>query len=301
VSRPLRLEHPGAIWHITSRGNNREAIYLDVGDRLRWLSELEKTVRQNDWVVHAYALMDNHYHLLIETPRPTLSRGMRQLNGVYAQAFNRQHHRVGHVFQGRFHSELVERESHLLELSRYVVLNPVRAHLIGLPEQWTWSNYRATAGLEDPPAWLNTGWTLSNFGGSRARYATFVAEGSLARINLRRRPYVGSESFVREAREAAAARAVDGEVPARYWKAPSRPLADVLAEMLRALGVDQQAIGVPGTLHHQRRLVAYGLRQYAGASGRTLAPLLGVSRGHACSLARAGEQTWPSSGLAPVS
>jgi putative transposase len=302
VSRRLRFDHPGAIWHVYARGNNRERIYTDDADRLRWLAELETAACRNGWIVHAYVMMGNHYHLLIETPAAQLSRGMRHLNGVYAQAFNRRHGRVGHLFQDRFQSVLVERESQLLVLAAYVVLNPVRAHLVRRPDLWRWSSYRATAGLDARPAWLTTSWTLDNFGGSRERYVAFVRERAAdkARIDLRRRPYLGSEAFVRAARAAAASLVTDEETPSRYRKAPPRPMADVLAELLRGLSLDERSIGLAGRLARERGLVAYGLRRHAGATGRVLGPLLGVSRGQGCALARAGEQCWPASGLLPA-
>jgi putative transposase len=133
MARPLRLEFPHAVYHLTGRGNARQRIVVDDEDRRRFLTTLAHVIDRYGWLCHAYCLMDNHYHLLIETPRPTLSRGMRQLNGVYTQAFNRWHHRVGHLFQGRFKAILVEKETHLLELCRYVVLNPVRAKLVAHP------------------------------------------------------------------------------------------------------------------------------------------------------------------------
>jgi REP element-mobilizing transposase RayT len=144
---------------------------------------LGRTVSMRSWVCHAYCLMGNHYHLLVETPEANLSRGMRSVNGEYTQAFNRRHRRRGHVFQGRFKAVLVEKETHLLELCRYVVLNPVRARgmRVGSPEAWPWSSYRATAGLEGSPGFLSTDWILSRFGGTgevaRRRYARFVAQG----------------------------------------------------------------------------------------------------------------------------
>ena len=147
MSRPLRLEYPGAIWHVTSRGNERKAIFADDDDREKFLEILGQAVVWADWRLHAYVLMGNHYHLLVETPEPTLSRGMRQLNGVYTQHYNRRHKRSGHLFQGRFKGILTEKESHLSELIRYVVLNPVRAKLCANAKDWRWSSYRATAGM----------------------------------------------------------------------------------------------------------------------------------------------------------
>jgi len=124
--------------------------------------------------------MDNHYHLLIETPDSNLSAGMRQLNGIYTQRFNRRHGRVGHVFQGRFKAILLERDSYLLELCRYVVLNPVRAGMVDEIGQYAWSSYPSMMGDIAPPQWLHTDWLLSQFGTGRAlarhRYVKFVSE-----------------------------------------------------------------------------------------------------------------------------
>ena len=126
MARPLRLEFPGAIYHLTSRGNARQKVFFTAGDRESFLNTLAGVVSRYHWICHAYCLMANHYHLLVETPKGNLSIGMRQLNGIYTQSFNRRHNRVGHLFQGRFKAIVVERDSHLLELCRYIVLNPAR-------------------------------------------------------------------------------------------------------------------------------------------------------------------------------
>ncbi len=130
MARPLRLSYPGALYHVTARGNARQAIYTDDADRQIFLSVLEDVVARYHWLCHAYCLMDNHYHLLLETPEENLSAGMRQVNGVYTQRFNRRHGRVGHVFQGLVKAILVEPDRYLLELCRYVVLNPMRAGIV---------------------------------------------------------------------------------------------------------------------------------------------------------------------------
>ena len=154
MARPLRLEYEGALYHVTSRGNARESIFLDEGDRSRFLEILADVVDRYGWICHAYCLMTNHYHLLIETPSAGLSRGMQLLNGVYTQWVNRRHDRVGHLLQGRFKAILVEKESHLLELARYVVLNPVRAKMVRSVRAWRWRSYRATAGQTEVPEFL---------------------------------------------------------------------------------------------------------------------------------------------------
>src|SRR3989304_7185540 len=134
MARPLRLEFEGAVYHVTARGNEKRRIFLGVPDYRLFLGVLSQVVEEKSWLCHAYCLMPNHYHLLLETPQPDLSKGMRQLNGIFAQRFNRQHERVGHLFQGRYKAILVEKETHLLEVCRYVALNPVRGKLVGRPE-----------------------------------------------------------------------------------------------------------------------------------------------------------------------
>jgi putative transposase len=184
VSRPLRLEFPGAIWHVTSRGNERRDIYRDDRDRRCFLNFLGDVVVERRWLLHAWVLMSNHYHLLIETPGVGLSRGLKWLNQQYAEMFNARYERVGHLFQGRFKGILVEREGHLLELLRYIVLNPVRCSAVSSADEYAWSNYRATAGLVPPPSWLAVDWTLNQFGADRERaigaYRRFVAEAGSA-------------------------------------------------------------------------------------------------------------------------
>ena len=166
MARPLRIEVAGGLYHITSRGNGREDIYLDDNDRALWLQVFGDVCERFNWICHAYCLMGNHYHIVVEIVEGNLSRGMRQLNGVYTQRFNRTHERVGHVFQGRYKSILVEKERYLLELSRYVVLNPVRAKIVHDPGEWPWSSYRAMLGEDACPRWLQRDWLLSQFGSS---------------------------------------------------------------------------------------------------------------------------------------
>ena len=181
MPRPPRICFPGAVYHITARGVDGAAIYRDAADRRLFLVLLALVVDGTGWRVYAYCLMGNHYHLLLETPRPNVSSGMQYLNGVYGQRFNRRHGRTGHLLGGRFHSALVERQSHLLEAARYVVLNPVRADLREHPAGWPWSSYRATAGTAPPPAFLDRRRLLKIFHADPNRaqraYRSFVAAG----------------------------------------------------------------------------------------------------------------------------
>ena len=137
MARPLRIEYPGAVYHVTGRGNERKAIFREDQDRKAFLDTLHAVTLRYHWLCHAYCLMNNHYHLVIETPDGNLSLGMRQLNGVYTQGFNRRHKRAGHLFQGRFKAVVVQKESHLLETCRYVVLNPVRGRRVDRPDRWS--------------------------------------------------------------------------------------------------------------------------------------------------------------------
>ena len=168
MSRPLRLELAGGLYHVTSRGDGRENIYLDDGDREVWLETFGNVCARFNWVCHAWCQMSNHYHVVVETPEANLAQGMRQLNGVYTQRFNRKHGRVGHVFQGRYKAILVERDSYLLELARYVVLNPLRAGTVARLEDWTWSSYLASCGRTSSPAWLQSDW-IGHWPRSRTR------------------------------------------------------------------------------------------------------------------------------------
>ncbi|MFN3843794.1 MAG: REP-associated tyrosine transposase [Rehaibacterium terrae] len=231
MARPLRIEFNGALYHVTSRGDRREAIYEDDADRLRFLALLGQVAADFNWVVHAYCLMTNHYHLVVETPDGNLSKGMRQLNGVFTQYSNRRHRRVGHLFQGRFKAILVDADSYLLELARYVVLNPVRAGMVSDPGAWPWSSYLAMIGVEASPPWLATDGLLAVFGKRRSnavrRYMAFVAEGVGAEPiwqHLRSQVFLGDEDFVaRSLRRAKLSE--DVNIPKAQRRLPPPPLA----------------------------------------------------------------------------
>ena len=205
MARPLRIEYAGALYHITARGNAQAHIYLSNDDRNDFLTLLSNLCIRHHWLCHAYCLMDNHYHLLIETQAPTLSKGMKYLNGTYTQQFNRRHKRVGHVFQGRYKAILVDKDAYLLELCRYIVLNPVRARMVRSARDWPWSSYRACAGLVSPAECLSTDWVLSNFGKQRKRategYKAFVREGKNQPSpweGLKNQVYLGSDAFIED-------------------------------------------------------------------------------------------------------
>ena len=203
MARPLRIEFPGAVYHVTSRGNERKSIFRNDQDRKMFLDTLADVTLRYNWLCHAYCLMDNHYHLLIDTPDGNLSIGMRQLNGIYTQRFNKHHGRVGHLFQGRFKAILLQKDSHLLEACRYVVLNPVRAKIVQRPEEWVWSSYGATTGRKKLHPCLLTDWILSKVGTEKKvaedSYRKFVRDGIGAESiwnSVRAQSVFGGDDFI---------------------------------------------------------------------------------------------------------
>jgi putative transposase len=178
MGRARRLQIAGGIYHVTTRGNRRQPTYATESDYAFFCHLLASCVRRLTWRCHAFCLMPNHYHLLLETPEPNLSAGMQRLNGVYAKWFNETHGFEGHLFERRFRGIAVETEPHALELSRYIVLNPVRAGLCKYPTDWRWSSYAAMTDPTPAPEFLTCQWLLAQFGPdvarARAAYAAFV-------------------------------------------------------------------------------------------------------------------------------
>ena len=238
MARPMRIVYPGAVYHVTARGNRRCDIFTEDEDGQSFLVILGEVSRRFNLLCHAYCLMGNHYHLILETPDGNLPRAMRQLNGVYTQTFNKRHCKCGHVFQGRYKAILIEKAAYLLEACRYVVLNPVRAGLVAGPADWRWSSYRSMVGLEPPPDFLATEWVLRQFsddpGRARDVYAGFVKDGAGEKIweDLLGGMVLGSEAFAQE-RAAYGQIGVDfGEIP-RQQRLLGRP---TLAKILSAPG-----------------------------------------------------------------
>ena len=230
MSRPLRIEFPGAVYHVTSRGDRREAIYRDDLDRVAQLEVIAQAMDRFDATVLAYCLMGNHFHLVLHTREANLSRLMRHVNGVYTQHFNRRHNLAGHVFQGRFKAILVDRDAYLLALCRYVERNPVAAKLVAAAADWPWSSYRAHVCQSPTPDWLDSdglhrhllGKSVASAQDRRraARsYAELVAnvqqnDASFWQEALRGQVFLGDEAFV-EAMQAKSAppNRIDKEIP----------------------------------------------------------------------------------------
>jgi putative transposase len=257
VSRQRRLLFPGAVYHVTARGNERQSIFRSRLDRERFLELLAETITRFAWICHGYCELGNHYHLEIETPRPNLPEGMRHLNARYAQEFNLRRQRVGHLLQGRYGAVLVQKDGHLLEMIRYVALNPVRAGLAERAEEWRWSSYPAMLGLAPRPAWLTCDWVLGQFGNdvatARRRLKTFVDDGrALAGPPIRGGLFLGDDDFVRAA----------GGDPARIEEVPRaqwQPIRPTLAELF---ATDREALV---TAH---RTWGYTFREIGELAGR---------------------------------
>jgi len=222
MARPLRLQLVGAIYHVTARGNDRRPIFEDDDDCARFLIVLASIVARYRVLCHAYCLMGNHYHLLLETPEANLSVAMRQLNGVYTQRFNRRHERCGHLLQGRFGAQLVAGDAYLREVCRYIVLNPVRAGLVAHPGQWRWSSFRATAGEMATPGFLTVDWVQA-LGGAKTRsealqrYTAFIEAGigetGISLDRFRSKAAVGDEAFVARMGEQCRSAEQSAEIP----------------------------------------------------------------------------------------
>ena len=244
MSRPLRVEFPGALYHVTARGDRREAIFEDDQDRQGLLQVLGLALERFDATCLAYCLMPNHYHFVLETRRANLSRLMRQVNGVYTQRCNRRHDQVGHLFEGRFKAILVDRDAYFLEVCRYVDLNPVRAQLVKRPQDWHWSSYRAHVGLDHVPQWLDSVAVWRQLAGSEAagkrRYAEFVAQGRGVRLweeALSGQIYLGDERFVARAQSRCKGMAETREIPRAQRRGKPLPLAKYLLSGGRDEGV----------------------------------------------------------------
>lgn len=278
MARPLRLEFPGALYYVSGQTRGHAAAFRDGKDRERFLSLLGTIGPEDRWKVHGYCVLRNGYELLIETPAGGLSHGMRSLNGRYTQFFNRRYRREGGLFEGRYKSILVQKDVYLLEMGRHVAWSPVREGLARRPEGWEWSHYRATNGSAKAPAWLETDWTLAQFGkgssAARSAYRRFVAAGRRAPSPLdevERQVYLGDRRFRARAKDLLAT----GAVKKRVRRRSRRPEDLTIGEIRRAVAREW---GVPVATLRQ-----HGGEQKAAAIylARKLTPLSNIEIGEA--------------------
>jgi len=206
MARPLRIEYPGAFYHVTSRGNEKGKIFTTDRNREKFLHYIETAHKRFKVVVHAYCLMPNHYHLLIETPLANLCRCMQWINSSYTTYYNIIQQRTGHLFQGRYKAILIDKDSYMAELSRYVHLNPVRAKIVKLPEDYQWSSYRYFIYPQQPPDFLHVRFTLDFFNKSKKAYRKFVEEGISGKVEnplkaMKANLILGDDEFVEDIQE----------------------------------------------------------------------------------------------------
>ena len=303
MARPLRLEFPGAVYHVTSRGNERRPIFQSDHDRETFLGFLGQAVKRFGWSVTAWVLMTNHFHLVIQTPEPNLSRGMHWLKGTYAAWFNRRHERWGHLFGGRFKAFLIEKETYFSEVLRYVVLNPVRAKIVERPEDYHWSSYRATAGPESAPEWLDLDAALSSFAPERDLAQLYYREFVAAKLasderlwdKLVNAIYLGTEAWAKQMRVVVESKPRSTDHPKKQ-RAVGRPqMHAVVSAVARTAGVTPAAIRTMrgGPL---RRLVAWIGWHEGLVTLRAIAASLRLrSEGHISGLIRRCEREFATS------
>lgn len=283
MSRPLRLELPGAFYHVSARGNAGCAIFVSDSDRQAFLTLLGREVEQHRWICHGYCLLTTEYRLLIETPEANLGRGIGRLNAVYSQWFNRQYQRSGHLLQGRYKAIVVEKPLYLLPLARELAWAPVLAGLAKRPSQWRWSSHRAIGKRCHPPSWLTVDGILDGFAdqakGRRKAYRRFVQDGKdepAVLDQVQAQMYLGSVAF----RAALAVRRredADGGRPAAA-RPPERPTP----EIIMALVADAAGVPLPSVLDRRQRqdvfqVAVYLLRRVGNLSLKEVAALASVS------------------------
>lgn len=249
MARQARIEYKGALYHLTSRGNAKQDIFLSDEDRLGFIERLRKARNRYNTIVYAYCLMDNHFHLLVETPDGNVSQFMRHLNSTYTQHFNITNKKLGRLFQGRFKAILVQKDLYFLELARYIVLNPVRAGMVKSAKDWRWSSYRATAGITTSIDWLNSDWLLSQFSKRRSlairKYRQFVLAGKKSQSpwsKVSNQVLLGDEDFVDTSIKALKSKSLDGEVP--YSKIKPRDQAKPMEEYIGLAKTRNEAIAL---------------------------------------------------------
>ena len=292
MARPLRVEYAGAFYHVINRGNAREKIFKSKRDRVKFLEYIEKAVERFSIKIHTYCLMSNHFHLLVETPEPNLSKAIQWLNVSYAAYFNRKRQRSGHLFQGRFKSVLVEQDEYLKHLSRYIHLNPVRAKVVEGPAEYPWSSYREFIGKDKASPWLERGLVLSQFGRKKKQaiqnYKVFVESVDLNTLENPEKDLtggfiLGSNDFVQWVKETfLSSRTDDKEIPQLRKLKPVIEVKTVVDAVADEFGISREMILSKGLKRNRARDIAiYLARDLTGESGAMLGEYFGNISGAA--------------------
>lgn len=272
MARPLRIQFPGAFYHITARGNEQKEIFKSRKDREKFLGYLESAAMRYGALIHAWCLMTNHYHLFLETPLGNLSQIMRHINGAYTTYFNIKRKRAGHLFQGRFKAILVDADEYATGLSRYIHLNPVRAGMTTSAEEYEWSSYRQYIGCSEVSEWLKTRFVLNFFGGADCtdKYRQFCDDYSSGdAINgAGSKPVLGSADFVsRITQDHLREKQEDRNLP--DIRKLSRPSLDDIITHVEAMIPDDAALA--------KKACIYFCHRYSGARLREVGERFGMS------------------------
>ena len=287
MSRPLRIEYPGAWYHVMNRGRGGDPVFTDKGDYQKFVELLKETTETWHLRVSAFCLMPNHYHLLVQTPDGNLSRCMRHIDGVYTQRFNRVHQCDGPLFRGRYKSILLDADSYLLELVRYIHRNPVRAGLTQRLEDYGWSSHRGYLSRTQRWNWLHKEYVLSMFSENKAervrRYGRFVAMADKEELSKvyegKKWPSVlGPEGFVNTIKEEFFSRKIDDEVPESRQLAPDPDW--IKKTVCEFYGIDKTDLirSRRGVFNEPRNVAIYLSRRLRGDSLREIGDRFGINK-----------------------
>jgi REP element-mobilizing transposase RayT len=284
MGRPLRIEYPGALYHITSRGNERKNIFLEDADKITFLEILEDYHTRFNILIHSYVLMDNHYHVIVETPKGDLVKVMHGINGRYTGYFNRKYRRSGHLFQGRYKGILVDKDAYLLQLSRYVHLNPVRARIVERPEQYSWSSYPEYIGKSRECEWVEYSWILSTFGTdlktAKKKYQQYIEEGlhtdtGSPTKDLYGQIMLGGKDFIEKVKRMLKGKSLSSEIAERKRLESNTTPDDVIKIVAEVFGVDKKEINYKGKANTARKAAIYFMQRYAGLGNAEVGELFG--------------------------
>jgi putative transposase len=295
MARPLRVEYPGAYYHVINRGNAGEDIFATDRDREKFFEYLATAVERFSLIIHTYCLMTNHYHLLIETPQPNLSTAIQWLNISYAAYYNKKHQRRGHLFQGRFKSILVDADEYLKHLSRYIHLNPVRAKIVTTPGEYPWSSYSAFIGKIKPPEWLETKWLWGYFGKKKKEaiknYTNFVEEADITTLENPDKQLVGgfilgAPDFIDWVKDTfLSTRKDEKEISQLKKLKPKTPVETIIQAVCTEFECTENQIREKGRKKNKAREIAiYLSRDHSGLSCKELGELFGGISGAAITM-----------------
>jgi REP element-mobilizing transposase RayT len=284
MSRPLRIEYDGALYHITARGNEKNPIYRGERDYQKFLQILSDLPRRYGVIIHAYVLMENHYHFLIETPKANIAKAIHYLNTTYTGYFNMKYKRAGHLFQGRYRGLLIEKESYLHSVSRYIHLNPVQAGLVKKPEEYKWSSYPEYIGRTKGGGLITCDWILGQFSGDRSvarrLYRRFVDEGVASKVSpfgsLKAGLILGDDNFIQDITKRLNLKK-HREIPESKRLLRGVSLEDVMKAVTKRFGIDEEEIRATGRRDNlARKISLYLLRKRTDQSNEEIGKCFGI-------------------------